>query len=536
MKLKDSYFFITDAAIVWLVLCGFIAIGSYHLYLTEIDQAINLIKLEEKNQLDLERRTIEYTLSSVLDDLEVLARQNELQGIFSDNDNNVRDLIAKEYLSYVEEKKAYAQIRFIDIEGDELVRVELKNGVSNIVSGDFLQNKSDRYYFKETLKLKPGQIFISSFDLNVEQGQIEIPFKPMIRFGIPVYLNSEKASGVIVINFLGQDVIDFVRQVDSSTFGSLYLLNNSGYWLYSDVPENDWAFMFAKMEGVSFKQSYPELWNKIDPFESGDVEFEGKWVSFVTIDPLSYRYNKCLSSSYIQADKCHPFSEAKKRSWKLVTMISEENISNIKTSTLNEYLAISSLLFLTMLAPSIFIGYNRLKQREYKLELLHMANHDKLTGLPNRKLFYDRLNQALKMSKRTGRQVGLLYLDLDGFKPINDTIGHNAGDIVLKVTAERLEKCTRACDTVARLGGDEFAVLLPELDGASHSQIVAQRIIESIAKSVSIDKKSCNVGASIGIAYYPEHADSLKALVACADEAMYRSKDAGKSCYTIHSS
>lgn len=528
MMQRTKPFFFLNVVIVWFLLCIFIVFGSYYLYVTDIEQTIRKIKAEEVSQLKLEKNLTEYILGSVLDDLQILARQNELQDV----DNNI-DLIAKEYQAVVEEKKVYAQIRFIDNKGAELIRVDLKDDSSEIIRNESLQNKSDRYYFKETLKLKPGQIHISSFDLNVENRTVEMPFKPMIRFSIPIYKEQKELSGMVIINYLGQDFIDSVINVDSLTVGTTYLLNDSGYWLYSNVPENDWAFMFPGKKDVSFKQSCPKLWDKISKLQNGEVELGDKWASFVTIDPLGYRYNKCMSSSYKQTHQCHYISETSRRSWKLVSMITRKNISEIKRNMLCEYLVIVCLLFVFMLLPSILIALNRVKQRKYRFQLWHMANHDKLTDLPNRGLFNDRLSQALSMSDRTGKKVGLLYIDLDGFKPINDTIGHNAGDVVLKITARRLEECIRASDTAARLGGDEFAILLPELDGIDYSKMIAQRIIDSIAEPMDIENQSCSVGASIGIAHYLENASNLEDLIKCADKAMYQSKASGKNCFTV---
>lgn len=162
-----------------------------------------------------------------------------------------------------------------------------------------------------------------------------------------------------------------------------------------------------------------------------------------------------------------------------------------------------------------------------------MAYHDKLTGLPNRALFFDRLSQAMSQARRTHKHVALLYLDLDGFKPVNDLYGHEAGDVVLKMVAQRLLACVRAVDTVARLGGDEFAVVVGELDTPAEIERVAEKILLAFDQTMALlDGQECKVGVSIGISVFPDNGDEMDSLVAAADAAMYESKHHGKNSYT----
>ena len=158
-------------------------------------------------------------------------------------------------------------------------------------------------------------------------------------------------------------------------------------------------------------------------------------------------------------------------------------------------------------------------------QLRHQALHDALTGLPNRLLLSDRLVHALEMACRWGEPMGLLLLDLDRFKEVNDTLGHQIGDDVLVVVAERLSKAIRASDTVARIGGDEFAVLLPAVTDLPNARMVAERIVKSLSEPLHVlDGLTLDVGVSIGIALYPDHAEEAGKLMQCADVAMYTAK------------
>jgi diguanylate cyclase (GGDEF)-like protein/PAS domain S-box-containing protein len=171
------------------------------------------------------------------------------------------------------------------------------------------------------------------------------------------------------------------------------------------------------------------------------------------------------------------------------------------------------------------------KELERKIEFL--AYHDVLTGLPNRSLFNDRMQQAMSQAKRNKTGFSLLYVDLDGFKEINDSHGHAAGDQLLQLVAERLRTCVREGDTVARLGGDEFIVLLDDVSSDYGLKNVAHKIIDAIARPYELDVCPARITASIGISRYPGDAVLTEKLMSCADEAMYMAKHAGKNRYSM---
>ncbi len=160
-------------------------------------------------------------------------------------------------------------------------------------------------------------------------------------------------------------------------------------------------------------------------------------------------------------------------------------------------------------------------------QLQHMATHDALTGLPNRLLFQDRLGRARETGWRYGTSFAVLMLDLDGFKPINDTLGHEVGDRLLEALGARLGRCLRAADTVSRLGGDEFAVLLPNSITAEQAQRVGHKLLSAIEEPFHLEGRQLRVSASIGVAMFPEHDDDGQDLLDRADQAMYVAKRAG---------
>ena len=175
---------------------------------------------------------------------------------------------------------------------------------------------------------------------------------------------------------------------------------------------------------------------------------------------------------------------------------------------------------------------NALEQKN--AELSHQAYHDALTGLPNRQMFYECLHRSLEIASSTQELVALLFLDLDGFKSINDTLGHNVGDLLLKTVASRLKKCLRGSDTISRLGGDEFTVILPAIPGREEAAKVAKKICDAIMQPFILEEHTVSVTTSIGISLYPLDGQEPEILVKNADVAMYRAKERGKNQYHFY--
>ena len=184
-----------------------------------------------------------------------------------------------------------------------------------------------------------------------------------------------------------------------------------------------------------------------------------------------------------------------------------------------------------LLARAVRYAIERKRSEEH---LTYLAQYDHLTGLVNRTLFRDRLVQAMARTKRLQQPIGLMLLDLDRFKAVNDTFGHDMGDELLKAVTERLKVCVREVDTVARMGGDEFTIILEGVLSEQNILAVATRITESIAAPFELKEHHISIGVSIGITIYPQDDHTIDELLKHADTAMYRAKQQGGSAFHLH--
>lgn len=539
MKKTDSQnrlmlirYFLTIFVIVAAVVMGAVA-GFYY---NEKGVYISRWKLEEQVHIKLKAALIENNLKEIISDLRFLSQQNELLRMLDQESvgAETKGLIAMEYEALSRQKQKYDQIRFIDVTGMEKVRVDFNSGSPAIVQERGLQNKGNRYYFKDTLALNGGEIFISPFDLNIEHGKIEKPLKPMIRLGTPVFDGENRKQGIVVLNYLGDRLLKALKESSGVSGGNVMLLNSDGYWLCSPNVDDEWGFMFPERNDRKFATDFPEAWKKILSSQKTQIENEKGLFTSATVYPLKGEFKSSSGSANASGDS-HKRIKAVDYFWKVISFLPREALQ-AGTKRLQTKLLILILGLLVLVGISSWIiARDMVRRKSYQMALYRSANFDRLTDIPNRALFHDRLDQNLKQSERYKRKFALLFIDLDGFKSVNDTLGHDAGDEVLIKTAERLKECVRDADTVARIGGDEFTVILSTITSVDDAQTVAQKIIRALSTPFTIVNEKAQIGASIGISVFPENGTDAEILLKNADDAMYVAKKEGKNDYRMSS-
>ncbi len=491
------------------------------------DQQFKL-ELEEQAALELLEGVIAHNFAAIVSDLLYLSRQNELMA-FVDGSGSAK-LISKEYLEFSRAKGLYDQIRYLNEKGMEIARVNYNDGQPSMVEADRLQFKGERYYFKDAFRLNKNQVFVSPFDLNIEKGKIEHPLKPMIRFGTSVFDSKGQKRGVVLLNYLGNRMIESIKKLSKLSAENIMLVNTDGYWLFSPDPEDEWAFMFKDRKDRTFPARFPEAWKHISGAPRAQFYTDKGLFTSATIYPLSDGLQSSSGAVSAFGDSQTPLS-VKEYYWKIISHVPETVLKSNTHGLVRNLSFLTIFLVVFVAVISWFLAQAIVRRKFYHLELFRSANFDQLTGLPNRSLFFERLAQTLKQGHRNEKKFAILFLDLDGFKAVNDTLGHDGGDELLLKVAKKFKICVRESDTVARFGGDEFAILLTNILSQNDAGLVARKIIKIISEPFQIKGIKQQIGVSIGISIFPEAGKELEPLLQKADQAMYIAKKEGKNCF-----
>ncbi|MDK2957688.1 MAG: two-component system, sensor histidine kinase and response regulator [Desulfovibrionales bacterium] len=257
--------------------------GLFFMYRMDVSALNHSIMLKEKLHNDLSTEIINVKLEELFVDIKLMAGQSEVINFLEERDEHDRRNIEHEFIDLCNISTMYDQVRILNIQGMEIIRVNYNDGHPAAVPMRQLQDKSNRYYYKESIKLGPEEIYVSPFDLNIENGEIETPLKPMIRVGMALYNSAGEKLGVIILNYLGKRILD--RIVQDAEAGEQYmLLNMDGYWLLSPDKSQEWAFMYSAGKSISFAALHPEAWSTIKAEPTGQFSTSEGVYTFSTIE------------------------------------------------------------------------------------------------------------------------------------------------------------------------------------------------------------------------------------------------------------
>ena len=779
---------------LFLPIALLICISLFFIQRTELDRLHTKHALDARQAVAVGGESISRTLQWISRDLRYLAQDVGVLQLLNDPSKKHLDDLATDWVSFSHNKQVYDKIRWIDENGMEKLRINYEKAKSVVVPVRELQDKHERYFFSDTFKLDAGEIFVSPFDLNVENNQIEIPYKPTIRLGMPVFDSKNRKRGILLINYFASDLLASFGQSSRIGKSSAWLVNEDGFWLKGPTAEDEFGFMFGRKE-LTMAQRYPEAWKKILTEDEGQfVTADGLW-TFDTVYPLLEGQKTSTGSTEILAPSNGALASGK-YAWKSVHLMPnadynagmlaynlkltgsallllglflagiwrlvraqlvEKNIrenlelrvqerthdltlanqnltqSETRLRTLFEtipdlirvksvdgvYLAVnpaferligvskSELLGKTAeqfvgteLAKALHsddlaaleadkpitveewltyagdghkalfevikmpmrtsdgeligvLGVGRditeRKQAEEKLQLAAMVyqhssqsimvtdangqiiavnpgferitgytaeevlgknprvlssgrhdhafyqsmwhalnttgrwqgelwnkrkngqlypawitinaifnedgtidryvelcsdftrkkeaehllwqqtNFDPLTGMPNRHLFLEHLAQEIGASRHSSLPVALIFLDIDHFKDVNDTLGHDMGDLMLQDLAQRLKTCVREQDTVSHLGGDDFTIIIGSMENLGNIEHITQDILKRISEPFHLKNETVYVTASMGVSIYPDDAADIDDLLKNAEQAMYAAKKDGRN-------
>ncbi len=395
----------------------------------------------EIHNLEQQQTIINKTFKTIISDLKFIEKHHKLQTFLSNGSDDHLAGFISDLHSFSEAKGIYDQIRFLNNEGMEIIRINYNRAKAFIVPPEILQSKKKRYYFADTYKLNHGEIFMSPFDLNIEHGIIEKPLKPMIRFGTPVFDTLKQKKGVLILNYLGTDLLKNISLMALNTPGKIMLLNSRGYWLKGDRPDDEWGFMFKDKKNKIFKERFPAAWEKISKDNSGQFVNDEGMFTFGTVYPVlnglktSTGSEKAFgqSRSYLNAQECN---------WKIVIYLSPK-IIGLSTQDFLYGLILIDLFLLALLGiVSWFWAMAKERQKDVEEEL--KKAHDKLEERVNERTIEllnvnEALNREVIEHKRTEERV---TTSEERLRTIMDTV--QAGIIMIEVKTRKIVNCNLA--------------------------------------------------------------------------------------------
>lgn len=481
------------------------------------------------------------------------------------------DQVASLFERQMEVNPSYFQLRLISANDSGLERVRIDRAQEGLVrvKGDDLQEKGHFSYVSAALKLQAGSTYLSRIVINHETGAHAGLNQPTVTFSTPVTDASGLALGVVVVNVDLNGIFKSLA-ADLPQDYLVYLANRDGDFLVH--PDSTQTFGFDKGRRVMVQGEFAatqDLFNGNRNTVVTEVS-DGRYAQTPVVaafvgrgvrvagdeDRIVLGLAVPLATVLAQANSLGVVVLQLVGGLCLAGILLAILLSRLVTRPINQVSAavqrfargeavakldVTRKDELGMLALSFNHMQDQLNQQMTALEtsrheMDQLARHDAMTGLPNRRLFQERLDNALARSQRSGTRFALLFIDVDKFKSINDRWGHDAGDEVLKVIAKRLMSNTRKADAVARIGGDEFVVLLDSPSSREDIVSIAEKLLESVRSPIQHNGMELQVGFSIGISQYPDNGTTASELMSSADHAMYEAKSAGRDGFRFSAS
>lgn len=262
----------------------------YWLYANEKANKLFSLNTRVEHQLLTQKAIISHFADNIISDIRVLSNHHEFLDLVNRGTNFSNESLIHDFIQFSRIRKIYDQIRYIDTSGNEIIRIDFNNGSPESATKERLQNKKKRYYFSNTLRLGRGEIFISPMDLNIENGKVEIPVKPMIRIGTPVFDKNNQKTGVMVLNYRADQLLESLIESNSCSDEHILMANKDGYFLKGPTRNDEWGFMYENKNHLTFERKYPESWDIIMDNETGSFVNDSGILSYITVFPLKHQF------------------------------------------------------------------------------------------------------------------------------------------------------------------------------------------------------------------------------------------------------
>ncbi len=495
---------------------------------------VQMVGIEDKlknnvsNELDSAKMVMSMNIKNSINDLFFL---NDV--IAQEMGSEVKDkkkFVQATLLNFMQDDDAYDQARMINVEGRELIRINRTDrDMPYVVPEAKLQDKSKRYYFKESIELEDNLAYISKLDLNMDNDEVERPYKLVLRMATPIYWK-QKLEGVLVLNFLGSallsDTVNILKQGDESN-DKYFLLNSKGEplayikWDDEAISVSRLGFDAAKEFEETFKRPSTALLGLKDGvFQNKDIVFAK---TTIRADTTVVKTKKRDKFGFVKMDIS---ADIEGKDSDLILLSVSPGVSFWHSLDIMFERDLISLIWIELLLIVIALLYSQslFKQKLLENTIKAAAAYDPLTSVYNRRFGILFLEYELKKIKRTKGTVTAFMVDVNNLKKVNDACGHNAGDELLKVVAERMKREVREYDIVSRIGGDEFIIAFSGV-GLKSGEEVLERIRTGLVHDYAQMFNDIGVDFAYGGAEYdPQQHETLEDLLHIADARMYEDK------------
>lgn len=556
-------------ALFGVLVCGLTGYYSYS------SSRTTLLKAAERDLLTATQvlgRNLRGSIDGVSRDALLLASVSASRHLHESEAEEVRQHsehdLAELFRALMDVHSEYMQIRLISAAGHGLEQVRIDRDGKRLLRIDDakLQEKGHYAYVFDTLRLQPGEVRLSPIVINHELGAHSGLGKPTLHVSTPLFGADGKVFALIVINVDLDQLFDQLKS-DLPKHYQVYLSNRWGDLLIH--PDHRRTFGFDQGRRLFIQDEFPEVASLLESnndssLVSHSASSEHDLVaSFVRLGINTGTPERFIILGLAQPEE-HVLAETNRLGQRIIQVVILSSLLAVGIAIVASRAMTHSLKSITLaveqfsrerrigplptsrhdelgqlarsfaqMQEEILEQLDELNQSRNALE--HLARHDPLTGLPNRRMFFERLEHALATARRSAKPLAVLFVDLDHFKTLNDSLGHGVGDRVLQAVATLLRSATRESDTVARLGGDEFVILIEQMEDPQRVLAVLHKLHERFQLPMLLEGHEVQVQASMGVSLFPRDGEDIESLLQQADRAMYAAKNAGRNTYSYES-
>lgn len=439
--------------IIFLAVSAIFFSVSIYFQLKQSNERKNEITQNEKNIINMEESIIAKDINNFFSDVRYL------EYILQSYDENAGyQNLEENLMAFLDSKKIYYKIRYIDVKGIEKLRINYNPNGSFASKSEELQNKANEEYFINTVSLNENQIFVSKLNLDLENNQVSLPIQPVITSSMPIFDNQGNQKGIIVLNYNADHLLEDFKNTTAASLGTVYLLNDDGYWLFNQTDtDKQWAFMTDDKKSVSFKYEFPVVWENINKNSEGTFIANNGFYVYKKINPFAEN----LTDTKIVSDE----------NWRIVIFIPvgaavfDNKVLNIFLYLIPKEISSLGLILLISIIFSILINTNLLMKMKMR------RNLDALTGFYNRRSGFRLLKKLYDSAKYQARFLSICIIRIKDIKEIYKKHSHFAGDELIISVKDGIKTHIRKADPIIRVCDDIFLVALVDVNHKKAEEI-----------------------------------------------------------------